>query len=451
MFDSVKPDNVAVLLGSHGATKMTLGPGLTRDIWDSIFGPGTGDAIGERQGRSLSPKDGWTRQGWYRKCIDIRAKAASTMPWAIYKAGVDNDAKPLWKNDDVTVPEALQVLSGLKAALYLSEASLASVGAFYFGKLMEGQGARLPGSTLGRFRGLMYWSPLYVRPELSSQGVTRFKRLLGGQEVPVDPAAVVWGWQPDPFVELGPGASDGGAAGANAAALDSLARFLARHLDSGLVKMTVLSVEGATTPEQRSDLRSLWARILRRGTSDDAGPPVLHGTKVVPHTIGDGLKDLGSKEITEDQRRAVSNAFGIPWAKIAGSSSTQAEALVHERSFITDTVIPQCEIIEAAFNSRLFAEYGYTFRFEPHRHEVMQQFELMKAEALSKIGDILTLNEKRELMGYEPLDAPEANGVRPQPAQVGGDGVPMRSTRGISVQPSETLADRIARIVGEGR
>lgn len=431
-----------MLVGPNGAAKLTLGPGLTLD---ALFGAGTSDAVNER--RTLDPQTGWTVQSWYRKCVDTRAKAVSTLPWAIYPQGAENDAEPLWKDDDVATPEDLKVLDGLTKALYLAEASLSLTGGAYFGKVLVNPGERLPGSTLGRLSGLMYWQPGKVQPKFTQQGLMGFERTIGQQIVLVDPMAVLWIWQPDPFVEMGPGTGDGRAAGVGAAVLNSMARLLTRHMDSGLVKMTVLSLEDDrfTTPEQRSTLRQMWDRLLRKGVEADGGPPILN--KVTPHTIGDGLKDLGSKDISSEQREAISTGFGLPWSILASSAANFATAQVEERGFYIRTAIPQARIIEHAFNQRLLNEYGLTLRFEPERHEVMQAWELEKAEKISSVTGrkpVLTRNEGRELLGYEIIPEWDAEDKAPPapPPTFGGDG---------QDEPAMlSLKDRIAQIVGAG-
>jgi hypothetical protein len=439
MFDSFPQNGAqALLLGPHGAAKMNLSGGLSRDEWDSIFGAGTADALEGRAG-GLSAPEAWTRQGWFRKCADTRAKAVATLPWALYPAAAANDAKPLWKDDDVAVPPGLEALDGLTDSFYLSEASLSLCGAFYFGKRMGAPGGRQ--GKLGRFGGLMYWNPLTVKPEIGAEGLSVFKRSVGQQVIPVDPEAVVWGWALDPFVEMGPGASDGRAAAANAATLDAMAR-----LDGGLIKMTVLAIEEGqrTSPEQRSELRRMWARLLRRGADRD-GPPVLsHGVK--PHTIGEGLKEMGNKDLTDEQRQSIATTFGIPWSILTSEAANFATAQVEERGFYIRTVIPQARLIERAMNRRLLNEYGLMLRFEPERHEVMQQYEVTKAEAIALLIDkVYTREEARVLMGLDPKPSvgefPKP--VAPQPP-AGGDGAPV-PVRSIS------LEDRIARIVGEGR
>jgi len=69
-------------------------------------------------------------------------------------------------------------------------------------------------------------------------------------------------------------------------------------------------------------------------------------------------------------------------------------------------------LIAAAWNEELFRGLGIELWFEPERLEVYQAAELEKAQNLKALaGDkaILTVNEVREQLGYEPLDEEELN------------------------------------------
>lgn len=437
MFDSMPQNDPAHVVGPNGAFKVSLGPGLGQGEWDAIFGAGTAEALAEQR-PGLDARGGWTRQGWFRRCADIRAKAVSNLPWAIYPQGADADAEPLWRESDPSAPEDLAVLADLVHWLYLSEASLGLSGAFYFGKQLVGQGERVRRSRLQRLAGLAYWSPQHCKPDWKT-GALRFERSVNGQVRYVDEEAVLYGWQPDPWVEMGPGSPDAGAALANAGALNAMARFLGRHLDNGLLKMTVLAIEdGQTvTEEQASGLRRAWRRLLRLGGNSSDGPPVLrHNVK--PHVIGEGLKELSNEQLTTEQRQEISTAFGIPWSKVMGESANYATAQVEERAFLLDTVIPQARIIEGAFNKRLLSGYGLQIAFEPERSEVMQAYELEKAEKVQVLvgRPILGINEGRELLGYEPIKENET--PEPEPQEAAEDRPPVRS-----------LAEKLDALVGE--
>lgn len=405
--------------GGNPAAKLTLSD-YTADDWDSVFGGGAYDATEQRagrRGRSLSPRQAWTRQGWFRKCADVRGKGVSTLPWSIYADGVEagDYEAALYADTMPDAPAEVAVLEGIETCLYLIEVSLALTGQAYHLKLMTAPGERVQGSRLGRFSGLQWVNPILMEPKLTARGIESYVRTVNGAPIRVDAETVLPVFQPDPFVEVGPGSSDAEAVGMNAAVLDSMAAFLSRYMDGGLIRQTILSVENATQP-QAEEVGAWWRRFIRRGDAADAK---VVPTNVTPHVIGDGLKDLTDATLTEEQREAISFGMGIPASLLTGGAN-YAEAEVQERGFYTRTVIPQAKLIERAINKHLLADYGLSLRFEPERMEIFQRFELEKAAQVVAVvgGPVLLPDEGRHLLGRPPL-ADVADGGAPASAPGG--------------------------------
>lgn len=421
----------------------TLGWGLDVD--------GNPVGLGARDGKRMDPQVAWSRQGWFRKCADVRAKAVSSLPWAIYPEGTEpgDYERAIYTSEDVAPPPELEALRDFDLSLYLTEAALSLVGKAYH--LIDRPDQRNRG-RLGRMAALQWVHPLLMREKYGRGGVTQFLRTVNGVDTPYDPEAVVAVYQPDPFREIGPGSSDGMAASVNAAALDSLARFVSRYLDGGLIKQTVLTVDQEyVDPEQKAQLESWWRKFITRGNAGDA--KVLSG-KVHPHVIGDGLGDLSDEKLTNEQREATAAAFGIPFSVMMANAANYATAEVEERGFLMRTVVPQARIAERSFNRQLLMAYGLALRFEPERTEIMQRFELEKAEKVHAVvgAPVLTIDEGRRLLGYEPMEPDQM----PQPAappnqapatngqvQAGGDGQ-AGDAKALDV------AAVLAAIVGEG-
>lgn len=203
------------------------------------------------------------------------------------------------------------------------------------------------------------------------------------------------------------------------------------------------------TPEQAGEARRTWWDFLR-GKKRRQGPPVLNA--IEPHTIGEGLKELANEVLTREQREAICTAFGIPWSKLMDNAANYATAQVQERTFLLDTVVPQARVVEDTMNAHLLDEYGLALRFEPERSEVLQQFELEKAEKVAAlVNRVYTREEARMLMGL-PAE-PETGEFREPPAPDASAGPPSGDGAAVPVRAvtlGEPLEDRIARVVGEG-
>src|SRR5690606_19532651 len=121
---------------------------------------------------------------------------------------------------------------------------------------------------------LQYWSPKAVRIEYDAAGGELgnglgqiYHQLQVGPnrrqyEIPYAPSEVLHIFQPDPYVESGPGSSDGQSARTGADVLEGLQTFVDNYLDRGLVKATILSVPANTPPKERTRFEEWWTRFM---------------------------------------------------------------------------------------------------------------------------------------------------------------------------------------------
>lgn len=363
---------------------------------------------GENENR-LSVPQAWSRQGWLRRCIKIRAGALASMPWTV-RSSRD---RVVWDHGD-DPPRELAALATFPPMLFLMGAALA----------LEGKSYTLKEQERSRFTSLYWFNPALVKRLQDG----RFQR-----QIPqtsrfeyYDPEDIIAIYAPDPYVEVGPGSADAHAARVNSDVLDSLAHFLDRHLDGGLTKTTILRVPPGTTETERNRLLRFWeTRVLGKR---NAGKVNVASTDVEPTVIGEGMKDLQNTSLTTEQREAIATALGVPHGLVM-SNETGAKATIQEdHLFLYDhTVIPDARVIQNALNEQLFGAMGYTFRFEPHRLDVKQDAEVAKAASIMALvgRPILTINEGRELINRDPVEdgdmlaLPQMQAGSPQPQPTG--------------------------------
>lgn len=375
------PEQIAIL--DARATKTTL---------NTIIGWFRGESDSTRVNVDVLYRE----QSVFHQCVNLRAGAVSGMPWAIYGRGDE----PIWTDEDGMVPANLQWLGDLPRLLYLWEASLCTMGAAYTLKIRRGRNA---------YQGLQYFNPMKVEPLVNAtQGVYAFRRTLasGMETYPADDIFALF--LPDPFRELGPGASEAQSAMRNARVLRAVEGFLQGYMDTGLIKKTILTVdsEGRPQEEELKRLESWWQKFLAGFKSSEAK---VMSKAVKPHVIGDGLSDLNSPELNEDQRKGIAAGFGIPYSLISSSAANFATKKADQVDFYGMTVIPRANLIQRQFNRQVLSPLGLEFRFEPERLEVLQAAELEKAQTISAIvgRPVLTVNEGRALLGYDPIEEPE--------------------------------------------
>ena len=335
------------------------------------------------------------QQGWFHRCVDLRAKSIQSMPWSITKSGSDNI---IWDSDSPDMPEELKVLDNLPGLLYLWEASLVTVGSAYTIKENDGRG----------LSNLFYLSPTKVKPiKTPARGVVGYKRMVNSGEEKYDAEDMIAIHSLDPFVENGPGVSGAVAGKKNIQVLRALDGFLASFMDKGAIKATILTVEGGENilPDQVQNLKEKWNKML--GGWFNGGKNEIFNSKVKPIVIGEGLSDLSDSDLTSEQREAVCASLGIPFSLVMSNASNFATAELDHINYYVFTVVPQAKFLQRKLNQQLFSEMGYRFTFHPEQLEVIQRYELDKAQKVVQItgGPVLTQDEGRELLGYKPLMA----------------------------------------------
>lgn len=162
-------------------------------------------------------------------------------------------------------------------------------------------------------------------------------------------------------------------------------------------------MEGNPSRAELERLESWWRRLVsgvRR-----AWESIAIRSTVKPVVIGDGLKETADEVLTSQRREDVCAALGVPHSLISADAANYATSQNDKITFLTGTVIPACRQIEEALNEQLFGEMGLRFVFNPALLEEMQQYEVMKAQALAALvgQPIYTVNEARGLMGLPPL------------------------------------------------
>ncbi|NIV32602.1 MAG: phage portal protein, partial [Anaerolineae bacterium] len=113
-------------------------------------------------------------------------------------------------------------------------------------------------------------------------------------------------------------------------------------------------------------------------------------------------------------RTQVASAFGVPETMIADAAN-YATAKEHRLSFYQDTVIPKADQIQHALNRQLFEAQGLEFVFQFDQIEAIQKDEAEKAEYMRMLvdGKIITKDEARDALGYEPMDAAQEEELKP--------------------------------------
>ena len=206
----------------------------------------------------------------------------------------------------------------------------------------------------------------------------------------------------NPFVELG--YDEGNSAKMNATVLRAMDGFLQNFVEKGAIKATILGVKGGENIpiNERQSLLQKWKSAVSGWWN--GGETHLFNADIVPHVIGEGFEGVGDKDITENQREAISNAFGIPHSLLSKSvaNSKKEEDQV---TYIVKTVMPEGKFIQRELNHQIFEPLGLQFKFEFSKLEELQAREVQKAASIQVLTggkQVLRVNEAREWLGLEP-------------------------------------------------
>lgn len=371
--------------------------------------------FGERAA-TASPSAAFREQGVYRRCVTIRAGALAAMPWQLTRLGSE---KPVWSSRESVPPKELGFLRNLPRLLWLWEASLATMGRAYALPIFPGT------ATPER---VVYLSPLSMQ-EVYQPGVgIRYVQRTVGERSTEDstmryaPEDLLLFYQPDPFAEAGPGASDGGAAARAASALAALERFVDEHMARGLLKGTLLLVPPTTPAPERERLESWWRRFFA-GARGAGAQKVLNADAVQVQTIGEGIKDLDLEKGRGALVAGICQGLGVPQSLVMSQAANYATASVELASLYLLTVVPQAQtVISPALNEQLLRPLGYEITFLSDEVEALQRMELDKAAGLQALAGrpLMSANEARATLGFDPVPGGDMLAASPGAAAAEG-------------------------------
>jgi phage portal protein BeeE len=401
-------------------------PQYPTSAWDFLTGE-------EQASPVQSIKDYYSIIPWLHRGVDVRAASVASMPFTIYKGDEAVASYP-----DEWDPEAFSFFPNPLRLLWLVEASLVLCGQAY---MARGETADAP---------LRYLLPSSVSPKLDSvNGLTGFTRQVGAQSVNVKVEDIIYWWQPDPYVEIGPGKTFPARAAAQAAGvLYNVDAFVTNFFARGAVKATLLTLAGGTDKNERTRLEEWWKSFVQ-GLNNSWSSKVVNADMVKAVPIGEGLESLNNQLLTREKREDIAAALGIPQTLLFSDASTNATAGEDTLHFLQRTIVPECKFIQAEFNDQFWNPAGYSMEFEPESLEAFQEDEAKRSVSLKNLTDAgVALDVALAVLGYD-LDEEQTERIReemdkpkPSPTVVfgGGNGAMPPPPEGGSKKPPTVVS-----------
>ena len=332
------------------------------------------------------------------RCVEFRARTLQTVPHMFMRG-----------ETDVTV-QYQKLFDEITSLLYLIESSL----------ILEGQAFVLKTrNVFGRNLSLQWLAPQTTTPFFTPTGVVdHFQRTTQAGIDHIAPNDMLAFWLPDPYREVGPGASPLQSILKAAGVLAGVDEFSRQFFERGATKVMLLTVDGTPTSEQAKKLETWWRRLI--SGVKNAYQSIVVSSAVKPQVVGDGLSDLDSQNVITPRRQDILAATGVSESFLLSSAANRATAQQERLNFLQSVVVPQANWIASVFNSFLRDEFGVELVFDPSLMEEYQASEFDKTMSLVPLFDsgILSKNEIRQALGYAPVDddvqplSPETDAMR---------------------------------------
>ena len=357
---------------------------LPPEAWTYLSGGTTGD--------EADVKDYYIRVPFLNRAVDLCANAVSSLPFAIVD---DATGDEIDTSDDYQ--NVLGFLPNPERLFYLLEASLFLLGRAYLFRAYN----RV--KTLD----LRYMLATTVSPKFDEQqGLTGFKRVLKNSTMDLDVEDVVYFWQLDPYVEIGPGNNSKGMAALSAAGvLYNVDQFASSFFERGAIKVTLLTTKGPVPEAERNRLKSWWSRLFR-GSESAWNSEIVQADAIEPVVLGEGVGELSSSELTKEKREDIAAASGIPvtllWSTEASGLGGGGVVESDERKFYEQRVVPDAKLLAGDFNDQVLRPMGRRLVFRPETLDVFQEDEGKRAQALTQyVSAGYPLSVASQILGVE--------------------------------------------------
>ena len=352
---------------------------------------------------------------WVYRCIELRANTLSSIPYKILR-GED---------------EVEDFVIDFERLFWALEADLCIFGAGYW--LRDKR--RTATSELQRL------NPKTMKVKKDPfVGIMGFEQQVEATTRRFKPEQIVYFRYYSPDDDLGPGVSPLQVA-LEAADLGRNANVWASQFFShGAIPAVILHSEQHVPDEELERVKSSWNKLTQGAKRAWRTLVLRRGLK--PEVIGQPIKDLAMQELFDQIRSQIAVAFGVPQTMLSDAAN-YATAKEHRLSFYQDTILPKAVQIQHAINEQLMMDFGLEIEFDFNAIEAIQKDEAEKAEYIRMLvdGQIITKDEAREVLGYEPMTPDQEDELVPDvpPATVPEPQTPQDT--GPTVQPAIASVD----------
>ena len=405
---SIRYRLAARLLGVPSAKSNPVG-GLISSWWT----PGS-PVYSSRSFEALA-REGFENNGYIFRAISIIAQACAGIPWLLYRdkgAGgasarrrggkvntTELDQHPLL--DLITRPHGVDSVTGTASLVESLVSYYVLSGNSYLTALR-------PTSRKGPPQELWVQQPGRMRVIPAADGtVQAYRYTVGGKHSDFDPGDVLH-WKSFSPTDDWYGLSPVGVAGRIVDQMNSANDWNTALLQN-MAKPGGFLVAQGNLPDNVYERLQLELKA-KYGAAKNAGKPQLLEGGLDWKQVGLAPSDMDWLEGKKTNVREIAVILGVP-GELLGDSTNKTYSNYQEarRSFYTETVLPLMDVLRDLLNAWLVPMYGETgLRLDYDRDDIealQEDRDSMHARARENYaGGLITLNEARDLIGYDALD-----------------------------------------------
>jgi HK97 family phage portal protein len=368
------------------------------DLQDALLAR-SGNVVG-----NLSATAAYQSVPWLYRAVNLRAGLVGRMPFALMKGDSDVTDDPAYES----------ILKSLKRSLPPVETSLCLSGEAYLYVNADLRGKNIE---------FVYLRAKFLKRVLRDGRLAGFSYTDSAQAdipsfIPLDRIIYFWNLNTESAAKPGPGEVQV-ALGA-ASVLWAIDGYAAGFFNSGGVKVSVFNAPTNITPADKEDFQNFLNRAMS-GVRNAFRNIVLRGDMKPPVVIGSDLKETQAPELSTTERQSVAVALGLAPPVIDMEHANKATASVTMLALYTMTIIPRCDWIFEQIGDQFLDGYGLRLVTTPEQLEEVQQAELVQSAAVHNLvgRPIITINEGRDLVGYDEMTAAQEDELLPAHATAG--------------------------------
>ncbi len=183
--------------------------------------------------------------------------------------------------------------------------------------------------------------------------------------------------------------------------------YINNFFKNGAIPSGILTSVQQIMEEQEAETRKAWNRI-HQGFAESHKVAIL-GYDMKYQQISSPLAEIVVDALYKMPRETILATFSVP-PVLAGifEYANYANAREQIKEFWQNTILPLQRLIAGFINTQYVPRFGddLRVRFDVTGIEALQEDELVKSQKYTNYvrGGILTPNEVRELLGYDPVD-----------------------------------------------